>query len=60
MLKIDRGSGDQGSPLKLFTNAKKKINSIFNDIGHYIDEFQTFIDEVLDTEEKSIVEEVCF
>lgn len=53
------GSGDGSSPLKLFTNAKKKINSIYGDIGKYVGDFEKFAEKVKTTEEKELIEKVC-
>ena len=47
------------SPLKHFTNAKKKINNIFSDIGQYIEEFGVFLDDTGHSE-NDIVNEVCY
>jgi len=52
-------AGDMASPLKHFTNAKKKINNIFSDIGAYIEEFGEFIDDVGNSDENIIIDEVC-
>ncbi|XP_039254697.2 mitofusin-2-like isoform X1 [Styela clava] len=49
------GGGDASSPLKLFTNAKKKINGIYRDIGNYVSEFHTFVEEIKDVEENELV-----
>ena len=44
---ISRGLGNgrhsPTSPLKLFGQAKKKVNDIFVDIGHYISETDLFL-----------------
>ncbi|XP_076800179.1 mitofusin-2-like [Clavelina lepadiformis] len=49
------GSGDMSSPLKHFTNAKKRINNIFLDIGKYIGEFSSFIDDVEKNDDETAV-----
>ena len=46
------------SPLKHFTNAKKKINNIFSDIGQYIEEFGVFLDDTGTNTENEIFDEV--
>lgn len=56
-------SGDMNSPLKHFTNAKKKINSIFSEIGTYIKEFSAFLESMEKDEsgvelDKTLKEEV--
>ncbi|XP_078481131.1 mitofusin-2 [Ciona intestinalis] len=51
------GAGDMGSPLKHFTNAKKKINVLFSDIQTYIEEFGEFIDDIGNSDENIIIEE---
>jgi len=57
-------SGDTSSPLKHFTNAKKRINSIFSQIGDYVKEFNLFLN-AMENSDSSITldtrlkEEVC-
>ena len=46
------------SPLKHFTNAKKKINNIFSDITHYIKEFEEFLDDTNKSDENDVINEV--
>uniref|UniRef100_H2ZK80 Dynamin-type G domain-containing protein n=1 Tax=Ciona savignyi TaxID=51511 RepID=H2ZK80_CIOSA len=50
-------AGDMGSPLKHFTNAKKKINVLFSDIQSYIEDFGEFIDDIGNSDENLILEE---
>nr|CAB3263789.1 mitofusin-2 [Phallusia mammillata] len=59
MMKMERAGpmGDMASPLKHFTNAKKKINNIFSDIASYIEEFGEFIDDVGNSDENLIIDE---
>ncbi len=40
---LGNGRHSPTSPLKLFGQAKKKINDIFVDIGRYIDETSKFL-----------------
>lgn len=40
---LGNGRHSPTSPLKLFGQAKKKVNDIFVDIGHYIDETDSFL-----------------
>lgn len=46
------------SPLKHFTNAKKKINTIFSDIALYIKEFEEFLDDTGKSDENDVINEV--
>lgn len=50
-------SGDMSSPLKHFTNAKKKINVIFNEISGYVKEFNEFIVTIENQEDDLTVEQ---
>ena len=44
---LGNGRHSPTSPLKLFGQAKKKVNDIFIDIGHYIDETDSFLQGML-------------
>ena len=46
------------SPLKHFTNAKKKINNIFSEIGQYIEEFSVFLEDTSSNNDNEIFDEV--
>ena len=46
------------SPLKHFTNAKKKITNLFSDISQYIEEFGIFLDDATNTDEDQLVNAV--
>ena len=47
--KLGNGRQSPTSPLKLFGQAKKKINDIYVEINTYIDESQAFLDGMYNT-----------